>query len=85
MLSWDMRAVYRWLSGVTYKEVSMKQLLRIFVAVFIFASILVGCMIELLLLILMVRSPPLLIAVVLACWIYRWLQSRIDQPSQWTT
>ncbi|KMN20449.1 MULTISPECIES: hypothetical protein [Pseudomonas] len=60
----------------------MKQLLRIFAAVFMFAGILAGCMTALLLLIIMVRFPLLLIAVVLACWIYRRLQSRTDQPSQ---
>ena len=60
----------------------MKKLLRIFAAVFMFAGILAGCMTALLLLIIMVRFPLLLIAVVLACWIYRRLQSSTDQPSQ---
>ncbi|WP_178091779.1 hypothetical protein [Stutzerimonas degradans] len=49
----------------------MKRLLRTFGAVMIFAGILSGCLGVLLLAILMVRFPPLLIAVVLACWIYR--------------
>ncbi|NMY52631.1 hypothetical protein [Pseudomonas sp. WS 5011] len=49
----------------------MKRLLRTFGAVMIFAGILSGCLGVLLLAILMVRFPPLLIAVVFACWIYR--------------
>ncbi len=46
------------------------KLLRVFAAVFLFAGILAGCLILLLLAILMVRFPPLLIAVLLACWIF---------------
>ncbi|MBV6142865.1 hypothetical protein [Pseudomonas aeruginosa] len=47
----------------------MKLLLRTFAAAFMFAGILAGCLAILLLVILMVRFPPLLVAVVLACWI----------------
>lgn len=47
----------------------MKLLLRTFAAAFMFAGILAGCLAVLLLVILMVRFPPLLVAVVLACWI----------------
>jgi len=54
----------------------MKLLLRTFVAVFVFAGILAGCGGAMLLAVLMVRFPPLLIAVVLACWICRKLQSQ---------
>jgi len=39
-----------------------------------FAGILAGCLATLLLVILIVRFPPLLIAVVLACWLYRKLK-----------
>ncbi|ELP3489924.1 hypothetical protein ABZR11_27145 [Pseudomonas aeruginosa] len=46
------------------------KLLRIFAAVFLFAGILAGCLALLLLVLLMVRFPPLLIAVLLACWIF---------------
>lgn len=46
------------------------KLLRIFAAVFMFAGILAGCLALLLLVILMVRFPPLLIAVLLTCWIF---------------
>lgn len=49
----------------------MKLLLRTFAAAFVFAGILAGCLATLLLVILMVRFPPLLIALVLACWIYQ--------------
>ena len=47
----------------------MKQLPQIFAAMFMFAGILAGCITAILLLILMVRFPLLLIAVVLTCWI----------------
>ena len=59
----------------------MKQLLRIFAAVFIYAGILAGCMAALLLLILMVRFPPLLIAVVLSGWIFSRLRNASDKKS----
>ena len=48
----------------------MKLLLRTFAAALMFAGILAGCLAILLLMILMVRFPPLLIALVLACWIF---------------
>ena len=53
----------------------MKRLLRTFGAAMMFAGILAGCMAVLLLVIVMVRFPPLLIAVVLACWILCRLQA----------
>lgn len=56
----------------------MKLLLRTFAAAFMFAGILVGCLAILLLVILMVRFPPLLIAVLVACW----LLSRLQKSSQ---
>lgn len=56
----------------------MKLLLRTFAAAFMFAGILAGCLAILLLAILMVRFPPLLIAVLVACW----LLSRIQKSSQ---
>jgi hypothetical protein len=59
----------------------MKQLLRIFAAVFMFVGILAGCMTALLLLLLMVRFPPLLIAVVLSCWIFSRLGNTSDKKS----
>jgi len=48
----------------------MKLLLRTFTAVFVFAGIFAGCLAILLLVVLMVRFPPLLIVVLLACWIF---------------
>lgn len=56
----------------------MKQVMRIFAAVFVFAGIFVGCLAVLFLVTLMVRFPPLLIAVLLACW----LLSRLQKSSQ---
>lgn len=44
--------------------------LRMFAAVLIFTSILAGCLAILLLVVLMLRFPPLLIAVLLACWMF---------------
>ncbi|GGH95394.1 hypothetical protein GCM10007363_24560 [Pseudomonas fluvialis] len=52
----------------------MKLLLRTFAAAFIFSGILAGCLAILLLVILMVRFPPLLVAVILACWIFNRLK-----------
>ena len=48
----------------------MKLWLCTFAAVFVFAGILVGCLAIVLLVILMVRFPPLAIALLLACWIF---------------
>mgnify|MGYP003602857927 FL=1 len=57
----------------------MKQLLRTFAAALMFAGILAGSMVALLLVILMLRFPPLLIAVVLSCWIFSRLLSTTDK------
>lgn len=59
----------------------MKQLVRIFAALFIFVGILAGCMTAILLLILMVRFPPLLIAAVLTCLIFSRLRSATNNTS----
>jgi len=56
----------------------MKPVLRTLVSAFMFAGIFAGCLAILLLVILMVRFPPLLIAVVLACWIYRKQKVRMN-------
>ncbi|UCO96394.1 hypothetical protein LF844_17115 [Metapseudomonas lalkuanensis] len=58
----------------------MKLLLRTFAAAFMFVGILAGCLAILLLVVLMVRFPPLLIVVVLACWILCRLQA-VPRPS----
>ncbi|MDF9904987.1 UNVERIFIED_ORG: type III secretory pathway component EscS [Pseudomonas reinekei] len=59
----------------------MKQLVRIFAALFIFVGILAGSMTAILLLILMVRFPPLLIAAVLTCLIFSRLRSTENNTS----
>ncbi|MDD0841164.1 hypothetical protein [Pseudomonas sp. Gutcm_11s] len=56
------------------------KLLRVVAAAFLFVAILTGCLVLLLLVILMVRFPPLLIAVVLACWILSKLLKVLDIP-----
>lgn len=56
----------------------MKLLLRTFASALMFAGILTGCLTIMLLVILMVRFPPLVIAVVLASWILCCLQRRFD-------
>ncbi|AQZ33440.1 hypothetical protein BHQ29_09160 [Pseudomonas sp. LPH1] len=52
------------------------KILRTFAGVLIFTGILTGCLVLMLLLLLMVRFPLLLIAVLLACWTLTQLQSR---------
>lgn len=53
----------------------MKLWLLTFAAVIVFAGILAGCLAIVLLVILMVRFPPLLVAVLLACWVFARLRS----------
>ena len=60
----------------------MKQLVRIFAALFIFVGILAGCMTAIFLLILMVRFPLLLIAAVLTCLIFSRLRSTANNTSE---
>lgn len=49
----------------------MKPVLRTFVAVFMFAGIFAGCLAMLLLVILIMRFPPIILVLVVACWIHR--------------
>ncbi len=58
------------------------KLLRVFTAATIFTGILSGCLALLLLVILMVRFPPLLVAVLLTCWIFSRLLNAKEKPSQ---
>ena len=51
--------------------------LRLLAALLVFAGIISGCVVLLLLMILLVRFPLLLIAVLLACWIFSRLQSAV--------
>lgn len=53
----------------------MIAVLRLLAALFVFVCILAGCVAALLLVILLVRFPPLLIAVLLTCWIFSRLQN----------
>lgn len=46
------------------------KLLRAFLAMLLFAGILAGSVALLLLVLLIVRFPPLLIAMLLACWVF---------------
>lgn len=46
------------------------KLLRMFAAVLMFTGIFAGCLAILVLVFLMLRFPPLLIAVLLACWMF---------------
>ena len=58
------------------------KLLRMFAAVLMFTGILAGSLAILLLVFLMVRFPPLLIAVLLACWMFcRLLKALAPKPA----
>ena len=54
-------------------------LLRGVAALLVFAGILAGCVTALLLMIMMARFPPLLIAVLLACWVFSRLQDIVGK------
>jgi len=54
-------------------------LLRGVAALLVFAGILAGCVTALLLVIMMLRLPPLLIAVLLACWVFSRLQDIVGK------
>jgi len=56
------------------------KLLQIFAAALAFAGVLAGCLAVLVLVVLMVRFPPLLAAVLLACWIFSQLQAYERKP-----
>ena len=47
-------------------------------ALFMFVGILAGCMAAMLLMLVVIRFPPLLIALLLACWIFNRLQRNIS-------
>ena len=53
-------------------------MLKLLGALFVFVGILAGSLVGLLLMIAMVRFPPLLIAVLLACWIFNRLQRNLS-------
>lgn len=51
--------------------------LRLLATLLVFAGIITGCVVMLLLMILLVRFPLLLVAVLLACWIFNRLQNAV--------
>jgi len=51
-------------------------ILRLLAALFLFVGILVGCIVMLFLLLVLLRFPLLLFAVLLSCWILSLLQQR---------
>lgn len=53
--------------------------LRLLAALLVFAGIITGCVVVLVLMILLVRFPLLLIAVLLACWIFSRLQNAVQK------
>lgn len=54
-------------------------ILRLLASLFIFVGILVGCVAALLLIVVLLRFPLLLIAVLLACWIFSQLLQTADE------
>lgn len=57
-------------------------ILRLLAALFVFAGILVGCIAALLLIVVLLRFPLLLIAMLLACWIFRRLQESANRSDR---
>lgn len=55
-------------------------ILRLLASLFIFVGILVGCVAALLLVVVLLRFPLLLIAVLLTCWIFSQLRQITDKP-----
>jgi len=55
-------------------------ILRLLAALLAFAGILAGCLAVLLLIIVLLRFPLLLIAVLLTCWIFSHLWQIADKP-----
>ena len=51
-------------------------------ALFMFVGILAGCMAAMLLMLVVIRFPPLLIALLLACWIFNRLQNAFRKTSK---
>jgi hypothetical protein len=55
-------------------------ILRLLASLFIFVGILVGCIAALLLVVVLLRFPLLLIAVLLTCWIFSRLRQIAGKP-----
>ena len=63
-------------------KAALLAVIRIIGGLFVFVGIVAGCMAALLLIIAMVRFPPLLIALLLACWIFNRLQNAFRRTSK---
>ncbi|SEJ66371.1 hypothetical protein SAMN05216201_113102 [Pseudomonas linyingensis] len=57
-------------------------ILRLLASLCVFVGILAGCIATLLLVVILLRFPLLLIAVLLACWIFSRLRQIADKPSE---
>jgi len=55
-------------------------ILRLLASLFVFVGVLVRCVAALLLLVVLLRFPLLLIAVLLTCWIFSRLREIADKP-----
>ena len=60
---------------------AMIAMLRLVAALFVFVGILAGCVAALFLIIVLLRFPLLLIAILLTCWIVSGLRNSPDKPS----
>ncbi|MGE6793253.1 hypothetical protein ACQKFS_14685 [Pseudomonas guineae] len=63
-------------------KATLVAVIKLIGALFVFVGILAGCLAALLMMIAMVRFPPLLIALLLACWIFSRLQSAFRKTSE---
>uniref|UniRef100_UPI0040475107 hypothetical protein n=1 Tax=Pseudomonas sp. TMP25 TaxID=3136561 RepID=UPI0040475107 len=61
---------------------TLVEFIKVIGALFVFVGILAGCLAALLLAIAVIRFPPLLIALLLACWIFSRLQSAFRKTSE---
>ncbi len=55
-------------------------MLRLLAALFVFVGVLVGCVAALLLVVVLLRFPLLLFAVLLTCWIFSRLRQITGKP-----
>lgn len=62
-------------------KTTLMAVIQIIGALFVFVGILAGCLAALLMVIAMIRFPPLLIAALLACWISSRLQRAYRKKS----
>lgn len=62
-------------------KAALLAVIKIIGGLFVFVGIVAGCMATLLLLIIVVRFPPLLIALLLACWIFSRVQTAYRKKS----